>query len=538
MVSDAVREDRWIAKYAAYSKTQSGLSKKTISDYISDVRRFAKWLVPTHKRIEHAEESDIVQYISEEEDRGLAPGTIARRLYALRHFYAFMVTRDACHDDPTANIPAPEDDDDEQTVHTKEEVSRILQATRGPCAIRNKAMLRLYYHGLKRGELTALNRNDLDVEKGVCRVGERTIRLDSETLAAVRAYVASRAETKEPALFLTARRTRLTPRQAWNVAKEAGLVAGIDQPVNPASLLRSFRMHWIQDGRDPVELAQILGTDIGPYINRARRDADADEAGEAFRLSGLSDELFESLDMRRVQHIWDKIIERSQNDAEGAITATRTLLEGIAKTILTHLAQPPRIGETLSGMCKNALVAVLPIDAKGDTHFTNFARRASGLVDQLSLYRNAASDAHATRNLRAIERHQARYAVGLAASTAAFLIHCYSEYLAKAPDKEGGRAKVLLLSAVEREQMQTLLQSARRRVQSEDRAAVDAILEHVAMKKGQRFSANRGVYLLLSRQQIALMDRLIRDDLEGPKTFAKAGARVGAKLAALMDGNA
>lgn len=529
-----VREDRWIAQYAAYSKTQSGLKRKTAKDYLADVRKFAKWLLPTRKRIEDVEEPDVVQYISDEQERGLAPGTIARRIYAFRNFYQFLVDRGACEVDPTENIDVPDDENGDQTVHSKDEVYRILQATRGKFAVRNKAILRLYYSGLKRAELVDLNRQDVDVDKGVCRVGARTIRLNSENLDSLRAYLVERPETKDPALFLSARKSRLTARQSWSVAHEAGLGAGIDQSVSPASLLRSFRAHWIQDRRDPVELAQILGTDIGPYISRARRNADADEADEAFRLSGMSDELFESLDIRRVQHVWEKLIERSRGDAEGAITATRTLLEAIAKKILSKVGRPPRIGENLSSICKSALVAVLPADANDDQHFTRFARIASGLIDQLSLYRNASSDAHAEPNVRAVEHHQARYAVGLAASTAAFLVHCYSAYLAKDTGYDDTRERVLMLSAVEREQLHLLLRSAKRRVRSEDKATFDAILERVAPRKGQRASANRAAYVLLSGQQVMLLDRLVRDDLEGPKAFAKAGTRVSQKLAALM----
>jgi hypothetical protein len=49
------------------------------------------------------------------------------------------------------------------------------------------------------------------------------------------------------------------------------------------------------------------------------------------------------------------------------------------------------------------------------------------MVEHIALYRAEESDAHGSASEKAVETHQAAYAVNLAGSTAIFLVECYRE---------------------------------------------------------------------------------------------------------------
>lgn len=508
---------------------------------MDDVTRFAKFLAPI--RPEQATESHIVQYVSHSLDRGLKRGTIGRRLFALKSFFQFLKRRGLRHDDPTEGVAIPEETTtDERAVLTIDEVRRILSVAGDRhvyrykmIPARDKALLSLFYSGLKRNEAVALNVADVNVDSRRCKIAERAVPFNAETASALRAYLSVRPKSKERALFVTIKGVRISPREAWSVANIAGLHAGIDKPVSPESIRTAFAVHWIEEGRNPFDLAPILGIETSGIENYAKLSQAGIEDSEAFTLAGLTDAFLDQLDMRRTKVVWHKIIHRAHSDPEGAITQTRTLLESVCKHILFCAGLEAPKTENLSGLCKRALSVVLPTDGTDEDHGIKFSRIAGGLVDHLSTYRNAKGDAHASPEERAIEQHQVRYAVGLAASTTAFLVHCFATYRAKEDGKAAIAAaeKVLSLSERERELVGLLLQTASRSSAGDKRAAYSDMLRRT------RSATNRGVsiggtYLHLSGDEVLMLQELIAPDPDMPKQTANVAKRLGAKLQRLV----
>jgi site-specific recombinase XerD len=531
------QSDPRLAEYAAYSKTQSNLAIKTAKDYVADVTRFAAFPAPL--RAEQATQSHVVQYISHCHDRGLKSGTIGRRLFAIRSFSQFLKRRGLRDDDPTEGVSIPEESHiEERAVLTREEVRRALNVAGDRHVLRykmmltrDKAMLSLFYSGLKRNEAVALNLADVNVEAKQCKIAGRMVPMSADTVAALRAYIAERPKSKERALFVAVKGVRITPREAWSIAKKAGLRSGIDKPVSPESLRTAFAVHWIEEGRNPFDLAPILGIETSGIENYAKLARAETDDSEAFKIAGLTDALFDQLDVRRTKSAWHKIIHRAQSDPDGAITQTRTLLESICKHILASAGIEARKTENLSGLCKRALAVVLPLGDDEDDHGTKFARIAAGLVDHLSTYRNTRCDAHASPGERAVEQHQARYAVGLAAATAAFLVHCFAMYRTKQNGKvvAGETDKVLSLSQREREMLALLLQAASRSSASDKRAAYSDLLRR-SRSANNRGSTNGETYLHLTVDEVTMIQDLVAPDPDLPRQTANVIKRLSAKL--------
>lgn len=152
----------------------------------------------------------------------------------------------------------------------------------------------------------------------------------------------------------------------------------------------------------------------------------------------LDENSLHDLNMGEARRLWDKATRRliEDDDADGALTLTRTLLETVCKKILDAFGATYSSGDTAQNLCKRALDLVVPASVRGREHFRQFNRSTLNIVENISLYRAEQSDAHGTALDKDIETHQAAYAVNLAGSTAIFLIECYRTTRIDAPMSE------------------------------------------------------------------------------------------------------
>lgn len=140
--------------------------------------------------------------------------------------------------------------------------------------LRDRAILStLYATGVRRQELAAMNRTD--IQDGRYSQGlitgkgdkERVIFFDEDSLAAIRAYLAARADTHLP-LFLRhddgrgapgprGERWRLSPQSVWGVVKKYGRLAGIEVTTHHLRHLKARVM--LNQGAQLSEVQDILG---------------------------------------------------------------------------------------------------------------------------------------------------------------------------------------------------------------------------------------------------------------------------------------
>jgi hypothetical protein len=131
------------------------------------------------------------------------------------------------------------------------------------------------------------------------------------------------------------------------------------------------------------------------------------------------------LDSASVTAAWSKAIERRATDPEGAITAARSLLESVCKTVLEDLDVEyddrnddlPKLYKRVSGA-----LGLAPSDYTEEA-FKAILGGCTTVVNNLGAIRNRASDAHGQgrKSYRPLSRHAA-LAVNLAGSMALFLM--------------------------------------------------------------------------------------------------------------------
>ncbi len=149
------------------------------------------------------------------------------------------------------------------------------------------------------------------------------------------------------------------------------------------------------------------------------------EGGEIHLAQKTIDEGLTSFDKESINRAWSRMMERSKNDPEGAITAARTLLETVCKHILDERAVSYDDSKIeLSELYKKVAIELkLSPDQHTEELFKQILRGCSGIVTGLGGLRNKLGDAHGkgSKHVRPLPRH-AQLAVNLAGSMALFLV--------------------------------------------------------------------------------------------------------------------
>jgi Abortive infection C-terminus len=150
------------------------------------------------------------------------------------------------------------------------------------------------------------------------------------------------------------------------------------------------------------------------------------ERFEASPLDDLVEPTVERLDSAGVTAAWEKARDRRARDPDGAITAARTLLESVCKTILDDYGEPTD-GHDLPALYRRTC-AVLTLAPRQytDEQLRRILGGCTTVVEGLGSLRNREGDSHGQgrRSYRPAARH-ATLAVNLAGSMALFLIETH-----------------------------------------------------------------------------------------------------------------
>lgn len=268
---------------------ERGLSPRTIACYRGDVVRFGERLAE-RLRVELPEASAeaLGLELGELHRSGLGARSIARRIAALRSFFAFEIEERRRGDDPTLHLTAPKRPKRLPHFLSEAEVARLLAVPdpETPLGLRDRAMLELLYAtGLRVSELVGLRIGQLRLASGfliafgkgskerIVPVGERAEAFVVHWLAEVRG---AWAKGRHDALFVSRRGGPITPQRFWQIVKGYGRKAGIERHLSPHTLRHSFATHLLAHGADLRAVQAMLGhadittTEIYTHVHRER----------------------------------------------------------------------------------------------------------------------------------------------------------------------------------------------------------------------------------------------------------------------------
>lgn len=276
---DTARED-WTGRYLRELATQRQLSEHTIAAYrrdLAELRQLAgheDWPLLTH--------ADMRRFAARLHAGGQEPRSIARKLSGWRGFYQWLSRQMALPANPVEGVRAPRRPKTLPKALAVDAAVQLLEANRHghpePAELCNRAMFELLYSsGLRVSELAGLdlaytNANGatslgwFDAAAGdVVVTGKgnkmRRVPVGGPAREALAAWLAVRppAADGSPALFLSSRGSRITPRVVQQRLKTYALQAGSPVHVHPHVLRHSFASHLLQSSGDLRAVQELLG---------------------------------------------------------------------------------------------------------------------------------------------------------------------------------------------------------------------------------------------------------------------------------------
>ena len=251
----------------------TSMSARTVEAYGSDLAGFVEWAGRGDVAGPDAVDRTLLRrYVAHLATRRYARRSVARKVSALRRYFAWCTRTGRISVDPSASLSSPRGDGRLPRVLHQDEVNGLLDdppaaILEDPPAIRARddAVLEvLYGSGLRVAELCGLDDGDLDLERGRAVVWgkggkQRAVPLSPPSVDALRAWRTHReelvsADTPEGAVFLNRRGRRLTPRDVRRVVDRRA-----SSPTHPHALRHTFATHLLDGGADLRAVQELLG---------------------------------------------------------------------------------------------------------------------------------------------------------------------------------------------------------------------------------------------------------------------------------------
>lgn len=262
-------------EFLDFLAVEKGASSNTIAAYKNDLQQLADFIGSNGSGWESLGRSSIQDFILDLKQRGYTETSVARKVAAVRSFFAFLAAEGTVPTNPTEGLSSPRVGKTLPKAITPNEVDELLEqptlrAT--PEAKRDRAMLEiLYATGMRVTELVSLDVENLNLDPRSPYVRclgkgakERTIPIHDQATEALIDYLEDARPTlvrnrDESALFLNRRGERLTRQGFWLILKGYAKSANLSSDITPHTLRHSFATHMLRGGMPLRNVQEMLG---------------------------------------------------------------------------------------------------------------------------------------------------------------------------------------------------------------------------------------------------------------------------------------
>lgn len=268
---------RLVADYERHLVSERDVTSHTVRAYVADVVSLLRHL---HRlgceSLDDADVRSLRSWLANQRTLGRSRTTLARRTAAARVFTAWATDTGRARHDPGATLKSPKPHRSLPAALSADQARRLVDVTqdtaheRGLVGLRDVAIIELLYaSGIRVGELTGLDVDDVDVERRVVRVfgkgrKERSVPFGAPAATALDDWVrvgrpSLATQGSGPAMFLGARGGRVDPRVVRQLVHR--MVAEVEgaPDVGPHGLRHTAATHLLAGGADLRSVQEILG---------------------------------------------------------------------------------------------------------------------------------------------------------------------------------------------------------------------------------------------------------------------------------------
>ncbi len=249
-----------VQEYAMYLRNIRGLSPKTVNEYCMDLRTFFRFLkqnrglVPKDRPQDEISVQDVdVEFLRSvktydifefmnfvADERNNMSSTRQRKSSSLKYFFKYLTVHEKLlQENPTENLTPPKSKKALPHYLSLEQSIELLNAVDGPDQERDRCMLTLFLNcGMRLSELVSINISDVIRNNSTIRIlgkgnKERIVYLNQACLESIDSYLAVRPKDgviDRDALFLSERRTRISPKTVQYIVKKYLAKIGLSGP--------------------------------------------------------------------------------------------------------------------------------------------------------------------------------------------------------------------------------------------------------------------------------------------------------------------
>jgi len=260
-----------ISQYLQHLAAERRLSAHTVAAYRRDLTQLEK--LTAGRPLAELSITDVRGAIVKLRSQHLSAASVARHLSSWRGFYVFACRRLGYASNPCIGLRPPKAAKSLPQVLSPDACTQLLDGAHAAAAddallARDRAMFELFYSsGLRLAELVGLDLKDVNLQSGDAQVtgkGRKTriVPVGQQALAALAAWLPLRQpllHDDTPALFVSQRGSRLSPRNVQLRLERWALRAGLNQHVHPHLLRHAFATHVLQSSGDLRAVQEMLG---------------------------------------------------------------------------------------------------------------------------------------------------------------------------------------------------------------------------------------------------------------------------------------
>jgi integrase/recombinase XerC len=249
-----------IQRFRAYLQRRN-YSAHTLDNYTLDLQLF---FAEIDRPIHQVSFREIDRFIDEQHHQGLAPTTVKRRLYALRHFFDFLIEQQVVDANPIKPSHVLQRGRTLPRALAKEQLEQVCAQIQHPM---DRALFLLMLRGgLRVSEVAQLKGRDLDwsqqallIEQGKGRK-DRRVSLSADAVASLHACLQQRpSDVPGDMVFWNQKRpsrplsVKAIQKKLQRYANAAGITASCH------SLRHTFASDLLEQGAELVSIRELLG---------------------------------------------------------------------------------------------------------------------------------------------------------------------------------------------------------------------------------------------------------------------------------------